>query len=110
VRHTRDGDPIALKLVRSAETVAIVVEDEGAGLSAEDLDMASPVLAQRPGAGESAPGRGGTRGLGLGLVVARQLLQAHDGELTIEAVQGIGARTWLTLPRYRLLEALPAPA
>jgi len=40
--------------------------------------------------------------------VARQLLHAHDGELTVEAVKGIGARTWLTLPRRRLLE--PASA
>ncbi|MCQ4159645.1 ATP-binding protein [Roseomonas sp. GC11] len=89
VRHTRDGDPIALHLVRSDETVAIVVEDEGAGFTAEDLRTASD--------------KRGTRGLGLGLVVARQLLHAHEGDLTIEAVQGIGARTWLTLPRRRLL-------
>ncbi|MDJ0386620.1 ATP-binding protein [Roseomonas sp. E05] len=91
VRHTRNGDPIELRLVRADETVAIVVEDEGAGLAAEDLTGAST----------------GTRGLGLGLMVARQLLHAHDGELTVEAVKGIGARTWLTLPRRRLLEAAP---
>lgn len=89
VRHTREGDPIVLQLVRSAETVAITVEDEGAGLAAEDLGAASD--------GQ------GTRGLNLGLMVARQLLHAHEGELTIEAVQGIGARAWLTLPRRRLL-------
>ncbi|HWL82085.1 MAG TPA: ATP-binding protein [Roseomonas sp.] len=94
VRHTRNGDPIELRLVRADETVAIVVEDEGAGLAAEDL--------------AAAGGGNGTRGLGLGLMVARQLLHAHDGELTVEAVKGIGARTWLTLPRRRLLE--PASA
>ncbi|MXP66061.1 ATP-binding protein [Roseomonas sp. M0104] len=94
VRHTRNGDPIELRLVRAAETVAIVVEDEGAGLAAEDL---------------TAIGGTGTRGLGLGLVVARQLLHAHDGELTVEAVKGIGARAWLTLPRRRLLEPAPSP-
>ncbi|MDQ1080193.1 sensor histidine kinase KdpD [Pseudoroseomonas cervicalis] len=94
VRHSRDGDPIALQLVRSDETIAIVVEDEGAGLPAEDLSMLGR--------------HSGTRGLGLGLLVARQLLHAHEGELTIEAVQGIGARTWMTLPRHRLLAAEPA--
>ena len=91
VRHTRDGDPIELRLVRADETVAIVVEDEGAGLAAGDLTAA--------GSGR------GTRGLGLGLLVARQLLQAHDGELAVEAVRGIGARAWQTLPRHRQLEA-----
>jgi len=100
VRHTRDGDPIALRLVRADDTVAIVVEDEGAGLAAEDLGAARPMAGlENPGAAE------GTRGLGLGLVVARQLLRAHGGELTVEAVRGVGARAWMTLPRHRLLAA-----
>jgi signal transduction histidine kinase len=96
VRHSREGDPIVLQLVRSAETVSITVEDEGTGLAAEDLGTA--------GDGQ------GSRGLNLGLMVARQLLHAHEGELTLEAVQGIGARAWLTLPRRRLLAEDPAPS
>ncbi|MFC4166744.1 sensor histidine kinase [Teichococcus aestuarii] len=108
IRHTREGDPIILQLVQAEETLTILVEDEGAGLAAGDL-------------GQSAAGDG-TRGLALGLLVARQLLRAHEGELTVEAVQGIGARTWMTLPRRCLLHIaqdgppgtpavlLPAPA
>jgi signal transduction histidine kinase len=89
VRHTREGDPIELRLVRADETFAILVEDEGAGLAAGDLGH---VL-----------GGEGTRGIGLGLAVARQLLRAHGGDLTIEALRGVGARAWVTLPRFRLL-------
>jgi signal transduction histidine kinase len=37
-------------------------------------------------------------------MVAHDLLRAHGGDLTIEAVPGIGARAWLTLPRARVLE------
>ncbi|PHK96019.1 hypothetical protein CR162_05330 [Pseudoroseomonas rhizosphaerae] len=95
-RHTREGDPIDLRLVQAEETLSILVEDEGAGLAASDL-------------GRGAAGDG-TRGLGLGLVLARQLLRAHEGELTVEAVPGLGARSWMTLPRRRLLRASPAPA
>jgi signal transduction histidine kinase len=86
-RETRMGDRIALRLVRAAETVALVIEDEGAGLSQGDL-----------------AGGQGTRGLSLGLSAARELMRAHGGELTLESVPGIGARTWLTLPRTRVLE------
>ena len=96
-RETRSGDRIALRLVRAAETVALVIEDEGAGLPREDLS------ALRSGLGE------GTRGLSLGLAAARELMRAHGGELTLEATPGIGARTWLTLPRARVLED-PVPA
>jgi signal transduction histidine kinase len=85
-RETRPGDQIAIRLVRAAETVAVVIEDEGAGLPPGDLS-----------------GIEGTRGLILGLAAARELLRAHGGELTLEAAPGIGGRTWLTLPRGRVL-------
>lgn len=88
-RMTRDGDWIDLRPVLTASSLAIVVEDEGAGLPAEDL-MTS----------EAAPGER-TRGLCFGLAVARALLEAHGGELRLETVQGVGARAWLTLPRER---------
>ncbi|SHI35368.1 Histidine kinase-, DNA gyrase B-, and HSP90-like ATPase [Roseomonas rosea] len=86
-RETRAGDRITLRIVRAAETVALVIEDEGAGLPGGDLT-----------------GGEGTRGLSLGLSAARELMRAHGGELTLEAAPGIGARTWLTLPRARVLE------
>jgi signal transduction histidine kinase len=92
-RHSRDGDAVALRYVSASETIAIVVEDEGDGLPA--LDMAAEA---------SAP-PGGTRGLDLGLSLARSLAAAHGGDIKLESAPGIGARAWLTLPRTRLLEA-----
>ncbi len=91
--QSRDGDAIALRWVLASETVAIVVEDEGEGLPAPDLgpDTTAPLP--------------GTRGLDLGLSLARSLAAAHGGDIRLEAAPGIGARAWLTLPRTRLLEA-----
>jgi signal transduction histidine kinase len=91
-RLTRDGDWIDLRPVTTTECLAIVVEDEGAGLRAEDLAA---------GAAEAEH----TRGLSFGLAVARSLLEAHGGGLRLEAQPGIGARAWMTLPRARLLGA-----
>jgi signal transduction histidine kinase len=91
--HSRDGDVIGLRAVLASETVAIVVEDEGDGLAAPDLvpDSVAPTA--------------GTRGLDLGLSLARSLAAAHGGDIRLETAPGIGARAWLTLPRTRLLEA-----
>ena len=89
-RMTREGDWIDLRPVLTPDAVAIVVEDEGAGLPAADLAAGTPE---------------GTRGLGFGLTVARSLLEAHGGSLRLEALPGVGARAWLTLPRDRLVEA-----
>jgi signal transduction histidine kinase len=91
-RLTRDADWIDLRPVLTADSLAIVVEDEGAGLGAPDL-------AAEAEAAEEAR----TRGLGFGLAVARSLLEAHGGELRLEAQPGVGARAWLILPRARLL-------
>ena len=96
-RTTRDGDWIGLRPVLTPDSLAIVVEDEGAGLPAEDIAAAAPVAATVL---VSAP-EARTRGLGFGLAVARALLEAHGGSLRIEATRGIGARAWLTLPRER---------
>lgn len=90
--HSRDGDVVALRWVVASETVSIVVEDEGDGLPAPDLVT------------ETATGPAGTRGLDLGLSLARSLAAAHGGDIRLETAPGIGARAWLTLPRTRVLE------
>lgn len=93
-RCTRDGDWIDLRAVLTPDSMAIVIEDEGAGLGAEDLGAAAGVTeAER------------TRGLGFGLATARALLEAHGGALRLEAVRGVGARAWLTLPRNCVVAA-----
>jgi signal transduction histidine kinase len=93
-RMTRDGDWIGIRPIVTPDALTIVVEDEGAGLAAEDIGPEAPVLAD--------PAER-TRGLGFGLAVARALIEAHGGSLRLEATQGVGARAWLTLPRERLL-------
>jgi signal transduction histidine kinase len=89
--HSQDGDTVALRWVLASETVAIVIEDEGEGRAAPDLvpDTTAPAI--------------GTRGLDLGLNLARSLAAAHGGDIRLETAPGIGARAWLTLPRARLL-------
>jgi signal transduction histidine kinase len=105
-RMTREGDWIGLRPVLTADALAIVVEDEGAGLAAADL--AAPAAAMPPdmpaAEGEAAPVPPQTRGLDFGLAAARALLEAHGGGLRMESLTGIGARAWLTLPRFCVLE------
>ncbi|MCS6892136.1 MAG: ATP-binding protein [Rhodovarius sp.] len=93
-------DAISLRLARVGQDPAILVEAEGAGIAAHDLQQGAP--------------HHGSRGLDSGLSLARSLLRAHGGELLMESAPGIGSRIWLILPARRLLSpqaeaALPSP-
>jgi signal transduction histidine kinase len=91
-RATHEGDFIDIRAVQTPQGVTIVVEDEGLGLAVDDL---SPALHD----GEEPR----TRGLVLGLSLARTLLRAHGGELVMEAAPGVGARAFLSLPADRVV-------
>lgn len=98
-QHSQDGDVVAVRLELGPENVAIVVEDEGDGLPAQDFVTA----AASPAEGNPIGAANGTRGLDVGLTLARSLAVAHGGDIRIESAPGIGARAWLTLPRARML-------
>ena len=95
-RLTRPQDPIDIRFTRIGSLAAIVIEDEGVGLAAEDLQSAAPTAR--------------TRGLNFGLSLARKLLHAHGGDLVFETAAGIGTRAWLTLPEERVLTVQTAQA
>lgn len=78
------------------QNVGISVTNEGPAISGEDLvSMFEPMVRLRQHASD---GREATRGLGLGLYVARQLVLAHGG--SIEAKSESGSNTFtVLLPR-----------
>jgi two-component system sensor histidine kinase BaeS len=93
--HHDDWIDIAFEL--AGDRFALIVADEGNGLAAAD--------------GPGAPGRADSRGLGLGLALARLLMQAHGGALRVEAVPSVGTRVTLDFPMRRLVRAaLTEPA
>jgi signal transduction histidine kinase len=83
---TRDGDWIDLSLQEDRDGVSIVVQDEGVGLA---------LARHRPHAEES-------RGIGLRLTLARSLMHAHGGSLSVQSAERVGTRVRLCFPPERI--------
>lgn len=93
--HNPVGTTITLSLVRAAEHVLITVADNGVGMSAE----VQRNLFDRYYRGTST--QQDAEGTGLGMAIARQIVQAHGGEITIESASGHGTTVTVRLPVSR---------
>jgi PAS domain S-box-containing protein len=92
------GKPITLSVGPLDEGLAIItVQDEGIGIEPDKVKCIFNRF-------ERAVPTRHYGGLGLGLYIVRQIVQAHGGQVEVESRPGAGARFVITLPR-RLLEA-----
>ena len=96
LRHTPAGGRVRLSIDdESKAAIQVRVTDNGEGVDADQL----PHLFDRFYRGDSARGRD-TAGSGIGLTIARALVEAHGGRLTaFSAGPGEGATFTISLPR-----------
>src|SRR5262249_41202103 len=86
VKFTQPGGTISVRVRRAPEGVAIEVKDDGIGIDPELL----PYVFDRFRQGDSH--LGARRGLGLGLAIARHLVELHGGSLAASSAgPGAGA-------------------
>jgi two-component system, NtrC family, sensor histidine kinase HydH len=79
---------VAVTIVREDRDLVITVRDSGPGIAPADLDhVFEPFFTKR------------TRGTGLGLAVARRLIDLHGGAIAASNAAGGGAVFTITLPR-----------
>ena len=96
------GKPIRVTLEQLPGAAAIRVSDQGVGISPED---SARVFEQFVRVGD----RLRTPGLGLGLYITKQLVEAHGGTISVESTLGEGSTFTVALPTAAA-EAAPAPA
>jgi signal transduction histidine kinase len=83
------GGHVRITVEADAGDVRIAVHDDGAGIAAEERER---IFEPYVRLGERAAGSG------LGLSIARDLVQAMGGELTIESEPGLGSTFTIKLP------------
>ena len=97
LRHTPADGTIAVRAEPRGEVVQVEVTDTGEGIAPDDL----PRVFDRSYRGEkSRPRReADDPGAGLGLAIARGLVEAHGGHISAESLSGEGARFLFTVQR-----------
>jgi len=88
VRHTPRGGSVAAVVEPSAAGVSFTVSDTGRGIDAADLPYVFDRFVKSADSG----------GAGLGLAIARSLVQAHGGRITADSEPGRGTTMRFVLP------------
>jgi signal transduction histidine kinase len=91
IKFTRPGGRILAAARRRGGEIELRVSDTGRGIPADLI----PVLFQRY---QRAPGRASVGGTGLGLMIVREIVEAHGGQVDVSSVEGVGSTFTLRLP------------
>jgi signal transduction histidine kinase len=94
------GQPVTVSVLPGAGSVRLVVEDHGVGIRPEDQSRIFGLF-------ERAADERRYGGLGLGLYIARRIVEAHGGTITCSSAPDAGARFEVELPRKQPTKASP---
>ena len=92
LQHTPSGGHVQVRASRQPQAVLVEVTDTGEGIRSEDL----PFIFDRFYRGEKSRSRS-TGGAGLGLAIARGIVEAHGGQIGVESASQ-GTRFYFTIP------------
>jgi PAS domain S-box-containing protein len=96
ITYTPDEGVVTVTMSTSdSEHLSISIRDTGLGIDAEDL----PHIFERNYRGDKARGMA-EGGSGLGLSIARRVVELHDGEIQVETAAGEGSTFRILLPLH----------
>jgi signal transduction histidine kinase len=95
VKYSSAGSEVRVSASAEDGQVRVDVQDEGPGIPFEDQKLIFEKF------GRSGAGGGAKPGTGLGLFIARSIVEAHGGSLEVESAPKQGSRFFLTLPLAR---------
>jgi two-component system sensor histidine kinase VicK len=93
IKFSKETDNVEVHLTRQKNDIIIAVKDQGLGIPKALI----PKLFER----FSGAGRTGLRGeqsTGIGLSIAKEIIESHGGTITVESQEGKGSTFTITLP------------
>jgi len=103
IKFTPTGGTVTLKIGRTALGGQFLsVKDTGPGIPEAEIPRVLRSFGQGSLAHQTAEG-----GTGLGLPITKGLIELHDGSFELKSKLRYGTEVIVTLPRIRIMEALP---
>jgi PAS domain S-box-containing protein len=95
LKYSAEDQPVDIGLLVEANQARVWVRDRGPGLPPGEQEHVWERFHRVPGV-EVRSGSG--VGLGLGLYISRTIVEAHEGQVGIQSIPGVGTTFWFTLP------------
>jgi PAS domain S-box-containing protein len=94
IKFSREGDSVEISANYFSDNfIEFIIVDEGIGIpetSKEKIFHISKIF--------STPGTKGEKGTGLGLALAKQIIQKHEGDIWFYSTEGVGSEFHFTVP------------
>jgi signal transduction histidine kinase len=93
LKYSEAGSEVLVSVSRQPSGIALVVQDQGIGISKEDQSRIFDTFWR---AGDELTRR--TRGSGLGLAIVKQIADAHKARIEVQSQPGEGTQMTLIFP------------
>ncbi len=94
-KYSPPGAPITITLESAGDKCIVAVQDQGLGIPAEQLPHIFERFYRAPGIERQ---KGSSDGLGLGLYIARKIVERHGGHIEVQSKPGSGSTFSVILP------------
>lgn len=94
IKYSTQGGQIQIRVEDGKKAGTVVVEDQGIGIPKEEVHL----IFERFYRTDRSRNRK-TGGAGIGLTIVKSIVQAHNGEISVESKEGHGSRFMVVLPK-----------
>lgn len=96
IKYSKENGEVTIKAISTEDAVSISIKDSGIGIPKESKDDLFKRFYRAPNAT-----RLHANGSGLGLFIAKNIIERHSGHITFESIENQGTTFTITLPRHQ---------